>query len=201
MFRKGPELAQIGAKSLSLKNFFAASGRQKESKMNQKVGFGDPEGFLSWLNQGGKVVEFPLGPKGWSIQIGPQAEDTKITSSFYEVKSRPPYGAWRICGILFPFGGEMACGVITLGFDADGKPAVTNRRRTTAADNLPDGQILVGVVEPTPDRVEEPAAVCIHSSDIERIRALTAEEWLAFYDIVRDGPELCAVRAVRRFVK
>ena len=164
---------------------------------SQTTTFGDPSGFLAWFDQGGKLVEFPLGPKGWKIQIGPRAEDTRIISSFYTVESRPPYGAWKICGVLVDFGGHQASGVIELGFDGE-KPAITNRRRLTKEDRLSNNKKIVEVIESHPDRVEEPVAIVIRKDDIERFQKLKNNDWLALLDSTRDAIEAEVVKSLRR---
>ncbi|MDO8241183.1 MAG: hypothetical protein Q7T51_04355 [Candidatus Moranbacteria bacterium] len=169
----------------------------------QPVEFGDPEGFLAWFAQGGKVVKIDLGPKNWALQVGPRLEDTKFLSPFYNcaIESRPPYGAWKVCGFKLPFGGELVCGVVNFAFDASNKPVMSSRRRTTENDALPDGHMIVGVIEATPDRVEEPSAVTISVADTEKFKKLKADEWLELYDTVRDGVEREAVMALRRWLK
>jgi len=162
--------------------------------------FETAKGFLEWLGQGGKGVTFPYGPKGWRVNI-PSGTPLEVESDYYAVLSRKPYGAPKIVGYLFPFGGESVCGVISFGFNTDDKPEKTNRRRTTADDNLPEGQMIVGVIEATPDRVEEPSAVTIAVADVERFKSLKAEVWLELYDTVRDGVEREAVMALRRWLK
>lgn len=182
-----------------LNGWASGPGQGEESMSSQDTQFGDPSGFLAWFGQGGKTVKFPLGPEGWEIQIGPEAKDIRIISPFYTVESMPPYGAWKICGVLFDFGGVKASGVIELGFK-DKQSVVANRRRLVATDTLPEEKMVAGVFTAQPDCVEEPIVVVVLKDDIKRFKALTAEAWLTLIDAVRDGAEVEAVRALRRHI-
>jgi hypothetical protein len=164
--------------------------------------FMDASGFLAWLAQPGSAVEFPYpGPgtkAGWKVRIsgGPE-QALEITSGFYAVRASEPYGAPKICGHRFPFGGSEASGVVTFGFDATDQLVVRNRRRLTAADTLAEGLVLVTVTNAcAPDRVDEPVAVVAHAEDRVRIKLLTAEQRIAVFARCRDGVELVAARAV-----
>lgn len=155
----------------------------------QNVKFESADGFFQWVMLGSRSLQFPFGPKGWTVMISSPEEgmgNTIITSSFYEVKSSKPYGAPKIFGHLVPFCGGMASGIVVVS-----PQGIKNRRRLTLVDVLGEGQILVCITNDTaPDRLEEPVAIVAEGD----FSSLTESDWFELIIGARDGVEVIAIR-------
>ncbi len=166
--------------------------------------FESAQGFLEWIGVKGGSIKFPLGPKNWEMIIGPRAEDVEIISPYYIVKSMPPHGAWKICGIPLSVAvssSETATisGIIVFGCKNNDAATILQRRRVVSDDKF-NKCVFIGVEESAPDRLDEPVGVFIETPAIAIFQALKPEGWLDLYETARDGVELCAIRAVRRWI-
>lgn len=174
-----------------------------------KVEFSSMAGFLVWaMGRKPTTASFPFNGSGqWNVVItcdGEGDESTlEITSGFYTVKAHGSYGAPMIVGHRVQFGGVEASGMVEFGFTQDDPldMRVVNRRRITEHDELGEGKIILGTIQACPDRVDEPVAVVIKSSDLELFKKRSEEEWDFFANQLRDGVELMAMRLLRRHAR